>query len=97
MADMLRSENQRYELSLTQMVKPEELHSHSVFTSVERLSETSYIIGSDLSADRLVEYLVQQHWGLNQFTPHQTSLEQMFIRLTLADTDTGNTGMDAAI
>jgi hypothetical protein len=69
------------------------LASHEVFNAVERIDEHRFIADSDLSAAQLSEYIVQQHWGLTRFVPHQTSLEQIFIELTAKDATMENPGM----
>lgn len=96
MTDMLQTETTRYELTLATAANPDALTGHSAITSVERIGEHKFIVESPLAADKLIEYIVQQQWGLTRFTAHQTSLEQMFIDLTLADTHTGETSMDDA-
>ena len=94
MADMLQTETTQYEITLATAVAPDALSKHSTFTSVERTGEDKFIVESHLAADKLIEYIVQQQWGLTRFTAHQTSLEQMFIDVTLAYTHTGVTSMD---
>lgn len=96
MNDMLQTDATQYEITLTTAVDTDALSNHSVFTSVERIGEHKFIVESNLPADKIIEYIVQQQWGLTRFTAHQTSLEQMFIDLTLADTNTGETSMDDA-
>lgn len=96
MDDMLQTESTQYEITLATAVAPEALSNHSVFTSVERIGEHKFIVESNLAADKLIEYIVQQQWGLSHFAAHQTSLEQIFIDLSLADTNTAVTSMDDA-
>ena len=94
MDDMLQTETTRYEITLATALAPDTLSNHSAFTSVERIGEHKFVVESHLAADKLIETIVQQQWGLTRFSAHQTSLEQMFIDLTLADTNTAATRMD---
>ncbi|PCI06648.1 MAG: ABC transporter ATP-binding protein [Gammaproteobacteria bacterium] len=85
-ADMLNRQSTRYEITLSPDITLPTLTTHTVFTSIEKVNENRYIIDSDLNADKLIEYIVSQQWGLSTFNQHHTSLEQIFIELTLADT-----------
>ena len=85
MADMLNGQATRFEISLSARIKPDELARHDVFQSIETIDDHNFIAESDLTADKLTEYIVQQQWGLTRFTRHQTSLEQVFIDLTTGD------------
>ncbi|VAW51306.1 Gliding motility-associated ABC transporter ATP-binding protein GldA [hydrothermal vent metagenome] len=89
--EMLSQESSHFEISFTSEVSSETLSSHSVFTTIKEVENKHFIVESDLTADKLIEYIVQQQWGLSQFTQQQTSLEQIFIELTLADANTANT------
>ncbi len=84
--DMLNKQSTKFEISLSPNIELSTLNSHTAFTSIERKSH-NFVIESKLSADKLIEYIVKQQWGLTQFVQHQTSLEQIFIDLTLTDTD----------
>jgi len=85
MADMLNRQSTKFEVSLTSSVSQEEVASHEAFRSVKLIADNNFLIDTDLSADKLSEYIVKQHWGLSRFTTQQTSLEQIFIDLTLTD------------
>jgi ABC-2 type transport system ATP-binding protein len=76
-----------YDITISISISQHELQAHEVFTSVEKTGEHSFTVKSDLSNDLLAEYIAKQNWGLISFTPHQTSLEQIFIELTLADSE----------
>ena len=93
MADMLNRQTARFEVSLSSKLDDIELNGHRVFTSVEFIDDHSFSAESDLSAEQLTEYIVKQQWGLTRFTTQQTSLEQIFIDLTLADTNSGEKSM----
>ena len=93
MADMLNRQTARFEVSLSSKLDDIELNGHRVFTSVAFIDDHSFSAESDLSAEQLTEYIVKQQWGLTRFTTQQTSLEQIFIDLTLADTNSGERSM----
>ena len=90
--EILSRKSTRFEISFASEVSTEALSSHDVFTSIDEIDKKHFVIESELSADKLIEYIVQQKWGLNQFTQQQTSLEQIFIDLTLADSSTIDSG-----
>jgi len=94
MADMLNRQTSRFEITLSSKLDDIELSGHRVFSSVEFIDDHSFSAESDLSAEQLTEYIVQQQWGLTRFTTQQTSLEQIFIDLTLADTNLTDTNTD---
>ncbi len=85
MDNMLNRQSEQYEISLASEVKQDELLTHDVFTSIEMIDNNSFITESNVSADKLSEYIVQQNWGLTRFTPRQVSLEKIFIELTTSD------------
>ena len=87
MADMLNRQASRFEIALSSKLDSIELSGHDVFTSVEFIDDNSFTAESNLGAEQLTEYIVKQQWGLTRFTTQQTSLEQIFIDLTLADTN----------
>jgi len=96
MEDMLNTENMQYEITLSNVSDADTLSQDSTFTSAERISEHGFLVASDVAADKLIEHIVQQQWGLTKFTEHKTSLEQMFIELTLADNKSDDALMDGA-
>ena len=91
MADMLSRQTSRFEITLSSKLNDIELSGHRLFTSVEIIDDNSFSAESNLSAEQLTEYIVKQHWGLTRFTTQQTSLEQIFIDLTLADANLADT------
>jgi len=92
MAEMLSRQSKKFEITLHSKINHDELLRHDVFNSIEFIDENNFIADSDLNAQQLTEYIVNQQWGLTRFTTQQTSLEQMFIDLTLADTNMDNQG-----
>jgi len=91
MADMLSRQTGRFEITLSSKLDDIKLSDHRVFTAVEFIDGYHFSAESDLSAEQLTEYIVQQQWGLTRFITQQTSLEQIFIDLTLADTNPADT------
>lgn len=83
--ELLNKQNTQYEISLAVTISLHEMAKHEVFTSVEQIDDHRFITDSDLSAEQLTEYIVQQQWGLTHFSARQTSLEQIFIDLTTGD------------
>ncbi|NOQ89162.1 MAG: ATP-binding cassette domain-containing protein [Gammaproteobacteria bacterium] len=83
--ELLDTENKKFEITLSSMANRDELARHDVFNSVEITGENSFLAESDLSADKLIEYIVKQQWGLTRFTTHEVSLEQIFIDLTTGE------------
>ena len=88
MGEILHKQDTKFEVTLSANISEQELASHDVFKSVEKTDDFSFIAESDLSAEKLSEYIVKQQWGLTRFAPFQTSLEQIFIDLTLAESNT---------
>ncbi|NOR42885.1 MAG: ATP-binding cassette domain-containing protein [Gammaproteobacteria bacterium] len=85
MDDMLGKQSTKFEITLTENVGVEKLGDHHAFKSIDMIDDHSFTVESDLAADKLSEYIVQQGWGLTHFSLHQTSLEQIFIDLTTTD------------
>jgi len=83
--ELLHKQSTRYEISLATAVDQVALAEHDAFSSTEQIDDNSFIADTELSAEQLAEYIVQQQWGLTRFTPRQTSLEQIFIELTAGD------------
>jgi len=88
--ELLNKQSTQYEISLATVVDQETIASHDAFNSVERIDDNRFIADTDLSAEQLSEYIVQQQWGLTRFSPCQTSLEQIFIDITTSDTTLDN-------
>lgn len=87
MAELMSQQNTQFEITLATEVDSKKLAADSVFSNIEKTDAFSFTAESDLPAEKLSEYIIQQRWGLTRFTTRQTSLEQMFVELTLADND----------
>ncbi|VAW55011.1 Gliding motility-associated ABC transporter ATP-binding protein GldA [hydrothermal vent metagenome] len=88
MVDMLNRKTTKFEISLQADITQAQLSMHDIFTSVETTENKNFLIASNVSAEKLTEYIVQQQWGLTRFAEEQTSLEQIFIDLTLNEKNT---------
>jgi gliding motility-associated transport system ATP-binding protein len=83
--ELLNRQSTQYEISLASTVDLETLAAHDAFTTIQQVDTNNFIADSELDAEQLSEYIVQQRWGLTRFAPRQTSLEQIFIDLTTGD------------
>jgi len=90
LAELFNRQTIKYEIFLSSKIEAEQLMQHDVFTSVTTFDDGGFLIESDLKAEDITEYIVNQQWGLKQFAVHQTSLEQIFIELTTGDNSTVN-------
>ncbi len=77
-----------FEISFTQETKIEVLLALQVIEQIKQTDSQSYLVYSSSNADDLCKILAKQSWGLYRFTPHQQTLEQKFIELTLTETVT---------
>jgi len=94
---LLKQQSNRFEISLSADIDQAELSRHETFKTITKTDNDSFIIDSDLAADKLIEYIVQQQWGLTRFTTQQPSLEQTFIELTTGDKDISETQNTASL
>jgi hypothetical protein len=78
----------QYDISLAKPVSEDEINKHDIFLHVEKVNEHSFIVECELDAEKISAYIINQQWGLTRFTPHETSLEQIFIDLTHKDVAT---------
>ena len=92
--ELLNKQSTQYEISLASTIDLETLASHDAFSAIVQTDDNNFIVDSELSAEQLSEYIVQQQWGLTRFTPRQTSLEQIFIDLTTGDVGIDDETMD---
>ncbi len=92
--ELMNRQSTQYEIALASSIDIETLVSHDAFSAIVQLDEHNFIVDSELSAEQLSEYIVQQQWGLTRFAPRQTSLEQIFIDLTTGDVGIDDDSMD---
>ncbi len=89
MNGLLNKQETRFEITLSSMLSRDELSKHDIFNSIEMLSDYHFIAESNIGADKLSAYIVEQKWGLTRFTEHEVSLEKIFIDLTTGESKTG--------
>ena len=85
MDEFLKQQTSGFDIILSNAISLETLTSHEAFKDIEIIDENHFTATSDLAAEELSRYIVKQGWGLISFTRVQTTLEQIFIDLTLAD------------
>jgi len=90
MDTLLNTQATMFEFSLSSDIHREQLAGHDIFKTVEPQNGDGFIVESDSSASQITEYIIQQQWGLNRFSTHETSLEQIFIELTTGDANLNN-------
>lgn len=92
--ELLNRQSTQYEISLASSIDIETLAGDKAFSAIAQIDEHNFIADTELSAEQLSEYIVQQQWGLTRFAPRQTSLEQIFIDLTTGDIGIDDESMD---
>lgn len=95
-SDAENKKKTRFDITLASNISVETLASNKTLTSIEKIDDYSFTADSELSADKLSEYIVKQQWGLTRFATHQTTLEQIFIELTLNDVTMADTDLQEA-
>jgi ABC-2 type transport system ATP-binding protein len=90
MDEFLKQQTKGFDITLSNPVSIETLTSHDVFKDIEIIDDNRFTTTSDLAAEELSRYIIEQGWGLTGFSAVQTSLEQIFIDLTLADSHTAD-------
>lgn len=80
----------QYRFTLRDELDADTLRQHDAFSTVDAIDNNTFITETSLQADQLAEYIVQQQWGLTELTPYQSSLEQIFIKLSLNHQDLDN-------
>ena len=75
----------RYEISLCRAPSIDEIRATPVIDKVEQLDTSRFIVNISTTADELARIAVNNDWGLCKLAPHEHSLEQIFVNLTLGD------------
>lgn len=83
--DLLNQQSERFKISLSSNISQDDILKHDAIDTIEKLDDQRFIIESNLSAEKLIEYIVQQQWGITHFSRYQPSLEQTFIALTTSE------------
>jgi ABC-2 type transport system ATP-binding protein len=88
MKGLLEQQNTgRYEISLVRPPSIDEIRDTEFIDQVEQLDTNRFIVNISVSADELATVAVNYNWGLSRLAPHEHSLEQIFVNLTLGDGD----------
>lgn len=83
-----------YEVALLNPPSINELNKIDGVNNVERLHDNSFLFHlNESSVEGLTRATVENGWQLNKLVPHKQTLEQIFVELTLGETDS-NTDMD---
>jgi len=77
----------KYEIALTRPPAVDEIRSTGLIDQVEQLDANRFLVHINTTADELATVAVNNHWGLNKLVPHEHSLEQIFVNLTLGEGD----------
>jgi ABC-2 type transport system ATP-binding protein len=75
----------KYELSLVRPPAVADIDAIDFIEQVEQVDSNSFIVYTTSPADELAAIAVNNNWGLIKLVPHEHSLEQIFVNLTLGD------------
>jgi len=75
----------QYELTLATPPSLDSLGAMKGFEHVEALGDNDFIVHTGIGAEVLARRAVENGWGLSRLTPHERTLEQIFVDLTLGD------------
>jgi ABC-2 type transport system ATP-binding protein len=73
----------KYEISLARPPTVDEIRATDFIVEVEQLDANRFIVNISSTADELARVAVNNDWGLSKLVPHEHSLEQIFVNLTL--------------
>lgn len=80
-----------YEVSLLRPPSLEDMHYLDCIEETEQLNEHTFLIHTgDSSIEYLVKVAVKNDWGLYKLLPHERTLEQIFVDLTMNDSGDEN-------
>ena len=86
MKGLLEQQNTgKYEITLARPPAVDELGAADGIDQVEQLDANNFIVHISTGADTLATTAVNNNWGLRKLVPHEHSLEQIFVNLTLGD------------
>lgn len=84
-----RKETGAYEIKLLRPPSVDDFHKIDCIDRVEQLDDQHFLVYiSDQAAEYLTKLAVKNNWGLSELVPHERTLEQIFVELTLGDTST---------
>jgi len=75
----------KYEISLGKPPSIDEIRATDFIDQVEQLDANQFIVNINTTAEELARVAVNNDWGLSRLVPHEHSLEQIFVNLTLGD------------
>jgi len=75
----------QYEISLLSPPAVADIDAIDFIDQVEQVDSNSFIVYTNSPADELAAIAVNNNWGLTRLVPHEHSLEQIFVNLTLGD------------
>ncbi len=75
----------KYEISLGKPPSIDEIRATDFIDQVEQLDATRFIVNISSTAEELARVAVNNDWGLSKLVPHEHSLEQIFVNLTLGE------------
>ena len=87
MADLLnRSSTGFYEVDLLHPPSIDKLYKTADINKVEQIGKNSFLVHTtNTTAENIANAAIANNWGLIRLCPHQRTLEQIFIDLTLGD------------
>jgi ABC-2 type transport system ATP-binding protein len=86
MKGLLQQQNTgKYVITLARPPAMAELEATGILDQVEQRDHNSFIVHTSAAADELAATMVNNNWGLTGLMPHEHSLEQIFVSLTLGD------------
>jgi len=86
MKGLLEQQNTgKYVITLARPPAVAELDATGIIDQVEQRDHNSFIVHTSAPADELAATIVKNNWGLTRLVPHEHSLEQIFVNLTLGD------------
>ena len=75
----------KYEISLGKPPSVDEIRATGFIDQVEQLDANQFIVNINTTAEELARVAVNNDWGLSKLAPHEHSLEQIFVNLTLGE------------
>jgi ABC-2 type transport system ATP-binding protein len=75
----------KYMITLARPPAMAELEATGIIDQIEQRDHNSFIVHTSAAADELSAAIVKNNWGLTRLMPHEHSLEQIFVNLTLGD------------
>lgn len=88
MAGLLQQQNTgKFEISLGKPPSLEAMRASDVIDEVEQQDTNNFIVQTRTTADRIADTAVHNNWELRRLVAHEHSLEQIFVNLTLGESE----------